>query len=96
WPVLFIAVVVTIVVIVNMINSSYGRAIISVREDEVAAEVMGINTTKYKVLAFVVGAAFAGLAGALYAHYFYIVKPETFNFLKSFDILVMVVLGGLG
>lgn len=96
WPVLFIAVVVTIVVIVNMINSSYGRAIISVREDEVAAEVMGINTTKYKVLAFVVGAAFAGLAGALYAHYFYIIKPETFNFLKSFDILVMVVLGGLG
>lgn len=96
WPVLFAAVVVTIVVIVNMINSSYGRAIISVREDEVAAEIMGINTTKYKVLAFVVGAAFAGLAGALYAHYFYIVKPETFNFLKSFDILVMVVLGGLG
>lgn len=96
WPVLFIAVVVTIVVIVNMINSSYGRAIISVREDEVAAEIMGINTTKYKVLAFVVGAAFAGLAGALYAHYFYIIKPETFNFLKSFDILVMVVLGGLG
>ena len=57
---------------------------------------MGINTTKYKVLAFVVGAAFAGLAGALYTHYFYIIKPETFNFLKSFDILVMVVLGGLG
>ncbi len=79
-----------------MINSSYGRAIISVREDEIAAEIMGVNTTKYKVLAFVVGAGFAGLAGALYAHYFYIIKPETFNFLKSFDILVMVVLGGLG
>jgi branched-chain amino acid transport system permease protein len=96
WPVLFIATVITIVVIVNMINSSYGRAIISVREDEIAAEIMGVNTTKYKVLAFVVGAGFAGLAGALYAHYFYIIKPETFNFLKSFDILVMVVLGGLG
>lgn len=96
WPVLFIGTVVTLVVIVNMINSSYGRAIISVREDEIAAETMGINTTKYKVLAFVVGAGFAGLAGALYAHYFYIIKPETFNFLKSFDILVMVVLGGLG
>jgi branched-chain amino acid transport system permease protein len=79
WPVLFIATVITIVVIVNMINSSYGRAIISVREDEIAAEIMGVNTTKYKVLAFVVGAGFAGLAGAL-----------------SFDILVMVVLGGLG
>ncbi|NLU46792.1 MAG: branched-chain amino acid ABC transporter permease [Syntrophomonadaceae bacterium] len=95
WPWLFASVVVTLVVIVNLINSSYGRAIISVREDEIAAELMGVNTTKYKVLAFVVGSMFAGLAGALYAHYFYIIKPETFNFLKSFDILVMVVLGGL-
>ena len=57
---------------------------------------MGVNTTKYKVIAFVIGAMFAGLAGAMYAHFFYIIKPETFNFLKSFDILVMVVLGGLG
>lgn len=96
WSWLFGATVITILVVVNLINSSYGRAIISVREDEVAAELMGINTTKYKVLAFVIGAMFAGLAGALYAHYFYIIKPETFNFLKSFDILVMVVLGGLG
>jgi len=96
WPWLFIGTLLTLVVIVNLINSSYGRAIISVREDEIAAELMGINTTKYKVLAFVVGAMFAGLAGALYAHYFYIIKPDTFNFLKSFDILVMVVLGGLG
>ncbi len=96
WGWLFGLTLLTIVVIVNLINSSYGRAIISVREDEVAAELMGINTTKYKVLAFVIGAMFAGLAGALYAHFFYIIKPETFNFLKSFDILVMVVLGGLG
>lgn len=96
WPWLFGATVITILVIVNIINSSYGRAIISVREDEIASELMGINTTRYKVLAFVIGAMFAGLAGAMYAHYFYIVKPETFNFLKSFDILVMVVLGGLG
>jgi branched-chain amino acid transport system permease protein len=96
WPWLFGAIIMTILVVVNLINSSYGRAIISVREDEIAAELMGINTTKYKVLAFVIGAMFAGLAGALYAHFFYIIKPETFNFLKSFDILVMVVLGGLG
>lgn len=96
WPWLYGGAIITIVVIVNLVNSSYGRAIISIREDEIASELMGINTTKYKVLAFVVGAAFAGLAGALYAHYFYIIKPETFNFLKSFDILVMVVLGGLG
>lgn len=96
WPWLFGATVLTILVIVNLINSSYGRAIISVREDEIASELMGINTTTYKVMAFVFGAMFAGLAGALYAHFFYIIKPETFNFLKSFDILVMVVLGGLG
>jgi len=96
WPWLFGSTLLTLVVVINLINSSYGRAIISVREDEVAAELMGINTTRYKVLAFVIGATFAGLAGTLYAHYFYIIKPETFNFLKSFDILVMVVLGGLG
>ena len=96
WAWLFGATVLTLIVIVNLINSSYGRAIISVREDEVASELMGINTTKYKVMAFVIGAMFAGLAGAMYAHFFYIIKPETFNFLKSFDILVMVVLGGLG
>lgn len=96
WPWLFGTTVLTVLVIVNLINSSYGRAIISIREDETASELMGINTTKYKILAFVIGAMFAGLAGALYAHYFYIIKPETFNFLKSFDILIMVVLGGLG
>lgn len=96
WPWLFGGTVVTVLVIANLVNSSYGRAIVSIREDEVASELMGINTTKYKVLAFVIGAMFAGLGGALYAHYFYIIKPETFNFLKSFDILVMVVLGGLG
>ncbi len=96
WAWMFGATVLTILVVVNLINSSYGRAIISVREDEVASELMGINTTKYKVIAFVIGAMLAGLAGALYAHYFYIIKPDTFNFLKSFDILVMVVLGGLG
>lgn len=96
WAWLFGSVIITVFVIQNMVNSSYGRAIVSVREDEIASEVMGVNTTNYKVLAFVIGAMFAGLAGALYAHFFYIIKPETFNFMKSFDILVMVVLGGLG
>ncbi|MGI6422961.1 MAG: branched-chain amino acid ABC transporter permease [Syntrophomonadaceae bacterium] len=96
WPWLYWAAIFTILIIVNLMNSSYGRAIVSIREDEVASELMGINTTRYKVLAFVIGAMFAGLAGVLYAHYFYIIKPETFNFLKSFDMLVMVVLGGLG
>ncbi len=96
WPWLFGSVVLTILVINNLTNSSYGRAIVSIREDEVASELMGINIVNYKILAFIVGAMFAGLAGGLYAHFFYIIKPNTFGFMKSFDVLVMVVLGGLG
>lgn len=80
----------------NFINSSHGRACISIRENEIAAESMGVDTTKYKVLAFSMGAFFAGVAGALFSHYFYIAHPSSFTFMKSFDILTMVVLGGLG
>jgi len=80
----------------NFINSSHGRACISIRENEVAAEAMGIDTTKYKVLAFTLGAAFAGVAGALFAHYFYVIHPASFTFISSFNYLTMVVLGGLG
>ena len=80
----------------NFINSSHGRACISIRENEVAAEAMGIDTTKYKVLAFTLGAAFAGVAGALFAHYFYVIHPASFTFNSSFNYLTMVVLGGLG
>ncbi|MDK2821546.1 MAG: branched-chain amino acid transport system permease protein [Clostridia bacterium] len=96
WPYLFVMVVFTIVVIVNFLNSTHGRACVAIRENEIAAETMGINTTYYKVLAFAMGAFFAGIGGALYAHYFYLIQPTTFTFLRSFDILVMVVLGGLG
>jgi len=92
----FFFTVFTIFFIKNFINSSHGRACISVRENEIAAEAMGVDTTKYKVLAFTIGAAFAGVAGALFAHYFYIVHPATFTFMKSFDLLTIVVLGGLG
>ena len=80
----------------NFINSSHGRACISIRENEVAAEAMGIDTTKYKVLAFTLGATFAGVAGALFAHYFYVIHPASFTFISSFNYLTMVVLGGLG
>ena len=73
-----------------------GRACISVREDEIAAEAMGINTTKYKIMAFVLGAMIASVAGALYAGAFYVIKPEMFTFNKSIDILVLVVFGGMG
>lgn len=96
WFWLFFFTVATVILISNFINSSHGRACISIREDEIAAESMGINTTQYKVIAFAIGAFFAGIAGALYASYFYFLRPEIFGFLKSIDILVIVVLGGLG
>lgn len=92
----FFATVITVFFIKNLINSTHGRACISIRENEIAAEAMGIDTTRYKVLAFTIGAAFAGVAGALFSHYFYIAHPASFTFMKSFDILTMVVLGGLG
>ncbi len=96
WPYLFACVLITIIVIVNFTNSTHGRACIAIRENEIAADAMGINTTFYKVMAFVIGAFFAGVAGALHAHNFYIIQPTNFGFLKSFDILILVVLGGLG
>lgn len=96
WTWLFFMVAATIVIIKNFINSYGGRACIAIREDEIAAEAMGVNTTQYKVIAFIIGALFAGIAGALYANYFYFIKPDSFGFLKSIDILVIVVFGGLG
>ena len=96
WTYAFFAVVITILFIANFTKSRHGRACIAIREDEIAADAMGINTTYYKVIAFAIGSFFAGVAGAIYAHNFYIIQPTTFNFLKSFDILIFVVLGGLG
>lgn len=96
WMWLFIFTSGTVLIVTNFINSSHGRACISIREDEIAADAMGINSTRYKVTAFVIGAFFAGIAGALYASRFYFLKPDAFGFLKSIDILVIVVLGGLG
>lgn len=94
WTFAFAAV--TVYVVVSLVNSTYGRGFLAVRDDEIAAEAMGINTTKYKVLAFVIGAFFAGVAGGLYAHYKQFIHPEGFNFMKSFDVVVMVILGGMG
>ena len=87
---------VTVYAIACLVNSTYGRGFLAVRDDEIAAEAMGINTTKYKVIAFVIGAFFAGIAGGLYAHYFSYITPEGFNFLKSVDVVIMVILGGMG
>jgi branched-chain amino acid transport system permease protein len=87
---------ITIYVVLNLVNSTYGRGFLTVRDDEIAAEAMGINTTKYKVLAFTLAAFFAGIAGGLYAHFKQYINPEGFNFLKSVDIVTMVILGGMG
>ncbi len=79
-----------------MMKSRHGRAILSVRENEIAAESCGINLTYYKTLGFTASAFFAGVAGALYASYLGILNPSGFGFMKSIEILVMVVLGGMG
>ncbi len=96
WTWMFVFTASTVLIITNFLKSSHGRACISIREDEIAAESMGINTTKYKVISFTLGAFFAGVAGGLYASFFFFLKPDLFGFLKSVDVLVIVVLGGLG
>jgi branched-chain amino acid transport system permease protein len=92
----FLGAAVTIFVIHNLVRSTYGRGFLATHDDEIAAEAVGINTTRYKVTAFVVGAFFAGLAGGLYAHFKQFIHPEGFGFLRSMDIVVMVILGGMG
>ena len=87
---------VTVYVIGALVNSTYGRGFIAVHDDEVAASAMGINPTRYKVTAFVIGAFFAGVAGGLYAHHKSFLSPGGFDFMKSIDIVVMVILGGMG
>ncbi len=87
---------VTVYVIATVVNSTYGRGFIAVHDDEVAASAMGVNPTRYKVIAFVIGAFFAGIAGGLYAHHKSFLSPGGFDFMKSIDIVVMVILGGMG
>jgi branched-chain amino acid transport system permease protein len=86
----------TLLVLRNLTKSSYGRAITSIREDERAAELLGVNLTRYKVMVFVIGAAFAGLAGAVFAHYTGHISPDHFGFSEGVLMVVMVVLGGMG
>ena len=93
---LFIVALLVIILVRNFVYSTYGRACTAVREDEIAADVLGINTTNTKVIAFVLGCALAGLAGGMYAHRYPFLHPSSFDFLKSFDFLLVVVLGGLG
>ncbi len=86
----------TVFIITCIVNSTYGRGFIAVHDDEVAASAMGINPVRYKVTAFVIGAFFAGIAGGLFAHHKRFLSPTSFDFMKSIDIVVMVILGGMG
>jgi branched-chain amino acid transport system permease protein len=95
----YAAVAVTILVAYRLRESTHGRAFLSVRENDIAAESIGVNTIRYKVNAFVLAAFFAGVAGALFAHQLgagTASRPEEFNFMKSFEVVIMVVLGGMG
>ncbi len=94
WAFLFLLLI--IIVMRNLIYSSTGRSIISVREDETAATAMGIDVANTKLLAFVIGSLFAGIGGAVYAHYIGFLSPNTFTFLVGFNPLIIVVFGGLG
>jgi len=96
WGWVFGALVVIVIIMRNLIYSSYGRAIVSVREDEIASRAMGNDVPQLKALAFAAGALFAGVAGGLYAHLYGFLHPSTFNFVKGFDPLIIIVLGGLG
>ncbi len=93
---MLVIIVVTILLIRNLRNSRLGRAWMAVREDEVAAAATGVNTVTTKLLAFALGASFSGFAGSYYASKLFIVTPESFSFIVSVTVLLMVVLGGMG
>ena len=96
-PVTVLIVVILVIIASAFIeNSRFGRALKAIREDEIAAESMGINIARYKVQSFAVGAFMAGVGGCLYAHFLGYINPSDFGFLKSIDMLSMIVLGGLG
>ena len=97
FSIIFVLAALCFVIIMNLMHhSSKGRAIMSVKEDEFAAQAMGINTKKYKILAFAIGCGMAGLAGGLYAHFSQFIDPKSFDFSKSFELITYVVLGGMG
>ncbi len=96
FPWIFFMTIAAVLVVRNFVFSTVGRACISIREDEIAADSVGIDTTRYKTMGFVMGCVFAGIAGALYAHLYTFLHPSNFDFLKSIDVLLIVVLGGLG
>ena len=92
----FVLVLITLAVVQNFIRSKHGRAVTAIRDNEIAAKATGINVTKYKLLAFILSATFAGIAGVLYSFSNYTVQSAKFGYNYSIEILVMVVLGGMG
>jgi branched-chain amino acid transport system permease protein len=94
WVYFFV--IVAVITVHNLVYSSFGRAFISIRDDEIAAEAMGVDTTRFKVTSFVISSMFAGVAGALFGHFTMYLHPNTFTFIKSFEIIIMIVIGGLG
>lgn len=96
WQTVFVAVVLITVLVMNFLRSPMGREVISVREDEIAAESMGVNTTKIKVITFVIAAMTASIAGSLYVGYIGTIVPKDFSVLRSIEYLIVAVFGGLG
>jgi branched-chain amino acid transport system permease protein len=94
WVLAFAAL--TVFVVTCLVHSTYGRGFLATRDDEIAAQAIGLSTTRYKIVAFVVGAFFAGIAGGLYGHFKLTITPTSFDFTKSIEIVVMVILGGMG
>ncbi len=94
--ILYVLAIITIIISHRLLNSRLGRGLIAVRDDEVAAEAMGINPTFLKILAFVLGAAIAGIVGGIFASFIHYVNPDNFTYMESVVILTMVVLGGVG
>ena len=95
-PWVFVWTALSVWVIRNLVYSNFGRGVLSIREDEIASNLMSVDTRHVKVLAFVVSSFFAGVAGALYAHVLQFITPRAFDIIKSTDILIMVYLGGIG
>lgn len=94
WVLAFVAI--TVFVVTCLVHSTYGRGFLATHDDEIASEAVGLNTTRYKIVAFVIGAFFAGIAGGLYGHFKLTITPTGFGFEKSIEIVVMVILGGMG
>ena len=96
FAIIYLVAIVTVYVIYRFIKSRHGRAVIAIRENEIAAESNGVNLTYYKLFAFLLAAFFAGVAGGLYAHNIGYIQPRNFDYNYSIEILIMVVLGGMG